>query len=63
MRCGELTGAVLATLHNLRFYLDFMADLRQAIRLGTLSELAESLGTRSAGDDPKPIDPPEQRSS
>jgi queuine/archaeosine tRNA-ribosyltransferase len=25
-------------LHNLRFYLDFMSHLRQAIELGTLSE-------------------------
>jgi queuine tRNA-ribosyltransferase len=38
VRAGELTGAVLATLHNLRFYLDFMAGLRQAIRLGTLAD-------------------------
>ena len=36
VRAGEWTGGVLATLHNLRFYLDFMADLRQAIALGTL---------------------------
>jgi queuine tRNA-ribosyltransferase len=43
VRAGELTGAVLATLHNLRYYLDFMADLRQAIRLGTLMELTASL--------------------
>jgi queuine tRNA-ribosyltransferase len=73
VRCGELTGAVLATLHNIRFYLDFMAELRQAIRLGTLTELAEKLGTHSAGDDPpgvpalgpppEPSDPPEQQSS
>jgi queuine tRNA-ribosyltransferase len=64
MRAGELTGAVLATLHNVRYYLDFMAELRQAIRLGTLSELAEKLAVRSAGDDPaSTLDPLEQRSS
>ena len=72
VRAGELTGAVLATLHNLRFYLDFMAELRQAIRLGTLTELAERLASRSAGDDPpgRPapgspviLDPLEQRST
>jgi queuine tRNA-ribosyltransferase len=40
IRCGELTGAVLGTLHNLTFYLDFMADLRQAIVLGKLQGLA-----------------------
>jgi queuine tRNA-ribosyltransferase len=38
VRAGEWTGGVLATLHNLRFYLDFMSHLRQAIELGTLSE-------------------------
>jgi queuine tRNA-ribosyltransferase len=34
-RCGELTSAVLGTLHNLRFYLDFLEDIRQSISLGT----------------------------
>ena len=37
-RAGELTAAVLATLHNLRFFLDFVGSLRQAITLGTLSD-------------------------
>jgi queuine tRNA-ribosyltransferase len=41
-RAGELTAPVLATLHNLRFYLDFMERLRQAIQLGALTELAQS---------------------
>jgi queuine/archaeosine tRNA-ribosyltransferase len=49
MRAGELTGAVLATLHNLRFYLDFMGDLRQAIALGALADLAASLACGQAG--------------
>ena len=34
VRSGEWTGGVLATLHNLRFFLDFMADVRQAISSG-----------------------------
>lgn len=42
-RSGELTGKVLATLHNLRFYLDFMGDLREAIASGSLAELASSI--------------------
>lgn len=33
----EVTAQVLATLHNLRFYLDFMGDLREAIALGSLA--------------------------
>jgi tRNA-guanine family transglycosylase len=38
VRAGEITGAVLGTLHNLRYYLDFMEDLRQAIGSGTPAE-------------------------
>lgn len=45
IRAGDLTGAVLATIHNVRFYLDFMADLRDRVELGTLG----SLERRSAG--------------
>jgi queuine tRNA-ribosyltransferase len=48
-RAGEITAAVLATLHNLRFYLDFMAALRQAIQLGALTELAARFAIRSHG--------------
>lgn len=40
VRSGEITGAVLGTLHNLAHYLDFMSDLRQAIGLGQLRDLA-----------------------
>jgi queuine tRNA-ribosyltransferase len=57
MRAGELTGPVLATLHNLRYYLDFMAELRQAIALGALADLAARLACA-----PLPHDPQEQRS-
>lgn len=39
-RTRELTGPVLATLHNLRFYLDFMAKLREGAQLGTLEALS-----------------------
>ena len=43
VRAGELTGAVLATLHNVRYYLDFMADLREGVQLGTLADLAREM--------------------
>lgn len=46
VRMGETTGGVLATLHNLRFYLDFMSDLRQALRSGTLAGRASVLARR-----------------
>jgi queuine tRNA-ribosyltransferase len=32
---GEILGSILNTLHNVRFYLDMMAKIRQAIELGT----------------------------
>jgi queuine tRNA-ribosyltransferase len=54
-RSGELTAAVLGTLHNLRFYLDFMQALRQAIVLGTLPELQEFVR-------PAPGEPPAEPS-
>lgn len=37
VRSGEITGQVLATVHNLSFYLDFMAEIRQAIASGTFA--------------------------
>ncbi len=36
-RCGEITGKMLATEHNVRFFLDFMAGLRLAIAAGRLA--------------------------
>lgn len=52
VRCGELTGAVLATVHNLHHYLDFMADLRQAIQSGALQEMAAESAGRLATSGP-----------
>ena len=43
IRSGELTGAVLATQHNVRYYLDFVMHLREAIASGTLSRVAASV--------------------
>jgi queuine tRNA-ribosyltransferase len=40
---GEIGAAVLNTIHNLRFYLDTMARVRQAIVFGTLESLRQSL--------------------
>jgi hypothetical protein len=40
---------VLGTLHNLRFYLDFLEEIRQAITLGTFEDLAAEHAVRSAG--------------
>lgn len=40
VRSGELTGAVLATLHNVQHYLDFMGEVRQSIASGALQQLS-----------------------
>jgi queuine/archaeosine tRNA-ribosyltransferase len=40
---GEIGAAVLNTIHNLRFYLDTMTRVRQAIVFGTLETLRQSL--------------------
>ena len=43
IRCGEITGAVLASLHNIRYYLDFMAKLREGAQLGTLDGISSEI--------------------
>jgi queuine tRNA-ribosyltransferase len=42
-RAGEITAATLATLHNVQFYLDFMAELRKAIESGQLASFETSV--------------------
>jgi len=41
IRSQEITGLALATIHNLSFYLDFMAEIRQATASGTLAALSD----------------------
>jgi queuine tRNA-ribosyltransferase len=45
--------AVAATVHNLSHYLDFMEDLRQAIRSGTLAESVAALALGASGELPQ----------
>jgi len=40
---GEMTGAILNSVHNLRFYLDTMARIREAISFGSLGNLQQAL--------------------
>lgn len=42
-RAGEITAPVLGALHNLRFFLDFMAEVRKAIGSGRLADLAAAV--------------------
>lgn len=44
LRQRELTGVVLATAHNIRFFLDFMQGLREAISSGRLAEIRPPAG-------------------
>jgi queuine tRNA-ribosyltransferase len=39
---GEMSAAVLNTLHNLHFYLDTMRSIRKAIEFGTFTEFART---------------------
>lgn len=42
-RCGEMLAATAVTEHNLAYYLELMAQLREAIETGTLAALATAL--------------------
>jgi len=43
---GEITAAILATHHNVHFYLDIMRQIREAISFGQLGKFATELGAR-----------------
>ena len=45
-KCGEMLGAMLGTLHNLRYYQRLMAGLRTAIVNGTLSDFVADFYAR-----------------
>jgi queuine tRNA-ribosyltransferase len=47
---GEITGAILATHHNIHFYLDIMRQIREAIPFGNLTKFSAEMHARySAG--------------
>ena len=51
---GEMTFSTLATLHNLRRYLDIMGEIRQAILLGNFPELLKARSLTVAAQDSEP---------
>jgi queuine tRNA-ribosyltransferase len=55
-RAGEITAQVLATVHNLAFYLDFMADIREACASGTLAEQSAAGPTAGSAQPPREQD-------
>ncbi|GHF28048.1 queuine tRNA-ribosyltransferase [Kordiimonas sediminis] len=55
IKAGEILGAMLLTWHNLQFYQDLMANLRDAIAAGKLSEYAASFRAEYASGDIDPL--------
>jgi queuine tRNA-ribosyltransferase len=49
LRADELLGYRLATCHNLTFTLDFMGNIRSAIRAGTFPQLRQQLRANRVG--------------
>jgi queuine tRNA-ribosyltransferase len=58
-RTGEITGKVLATVHNVRVYLDFMERTRKALEFGSLDSRA--FETPSAFETPAASETPSLR--
>ncbi|MCM2972068.1 tRNA guanosine(34) transglycosylase Tgt [Larsenimonas suaedae] len=52
-RCGEMLGAELNTIHNLRYYQRLMAGLRGAIEAGTLTHFVNEFYTRRGQETPE----------
>ncbi|MBU3652208.1 MAG: tRNA guanosine(34) transglycosylase Tgt [Limnohabitans sp.] len=40
-RCGEMLGPMLATVHNLHYYLNLMQEVRDALDVGRFAEFAQ----------------------
>ena len=47
---GEMTAAILATHHNVHFYLDIMRRIREAIGFGNLAKFSSEMHARYTGD-------------
>jgi queuine tRNA-ribosyltransferase len=41
-RCGEMLSPMLATIHNLHFYLDLMRQVRESLEAGSFAAFAQS---------------------
>jgi tRNA-guanine family transglycosylase len=48
--CGEMLSAVLNTVHNLRFYLKLMSDMRRALEEGGFPEYTSRLLLELSGE-------------
>ena len=52
-RSGEILGAMLLTAHNLRYYADLMAAMRDAIEEGALADFAAAFAAAQAPPSPE----------
>ena len=55
VKSDEILGAMLMTWHNLQYYQDLMAGLRDAIEAGALQAFAEDFGNARALGDIEPL--------
>ncbi len=47
-RCGEMLGAMLASIHNLHYYLNLMREVREALEGGRFAAFAQQFGADRA---------------
>jgi queuine tRNA-ribosyltransferase len=47
-RCGEMLGPMLASIHNLHYYLNLMAEVRAALDTGSLGAMVARFHTDRA---------------
>ena len=47
-RCGEMLGPMLATIHNLHYYLNLMQEIRDALDAGSFAEFRQKFKTDRA---------------
>ena len=52
---GEMTAAILATQHNVHFYLDIMRQIREAMEFGNLAKFSSEMHARYAAEDRKSV--------
>ncbi|MCC5987019.1 MAG: tRNA guanosine(34) transglycosylase Tgt [Pararhodobacter sp.] len=55
IRAGEIIGAMLLTWHNLHYYQQLMAGLREAITAGQLNTFRQEFERQRAGGDIEPL--------
>lgn len=55
IKANEILGAMLMTQHNLRYYQDLMADMRAAIAVGKLDEIAKAFKDAQLKGDIEPL--------